>query len=401
MAPATRDQVAPAAVGRRLRPFLFGMSDSVPASDSIDSQQLYRLAGHNTGNLAFTWGIARQIAGWSDPINVGWGSTPELIRSAGDIGVIAAANQLGAHIDMGKVAARLEAADVPLVMISVGAQSNLDYGVPAIPEGTVRWIRAVVERAPADRPNVGVRGEFSRRVLAEHGFADVPVLGCPSLFLSPEVQLGTLIERRADGAPRRVAVAAGHPGWRHLARIEQSLAHIVSATDGAYVCQAPQSMMALALGEMNRADSAELEACRTYIGAAVSKREFRAWVERHAVVFGDVPRWLGFLRDFDFVVGTRIHGVVLGLQAGVPALCVTADSRTRELCETMAVPHIYARDFPYADLDGDRLLGLFRSRFDASEFDANRRRLAETYCGFLEENLLVPRGALRTLAGRA
>ena len=380
-----------------LRPFLFGISDSVPDGDLADSGDLYKRSGHNTGNFAFTSAVAGHLAGWADPMNVGWTSTPEQIRAAGDICVIAAANQLGKHIDMGKIAQRLQAADVPLVMISVGAQSSFDYGIPALPEGTLRWVREVSKRAPAGGVNVGVRGEFSRRVLAEHGLERVRVLGCPSLFLNPATRLGELIEQKAANVPERVAVAAGHPGWRHLARIEQSLTRMVSATDGAYVCQAPGSMMALGFGDMDRLDGADLEACRNYVDGAMSSSEFRVWVRRHAVVFHDVPRWIDFLRDFDFVVGTRIHGVVLGLQAGVPALCIAFDSRTRELCETMAVPHIYARDYRRKGLDRTKLTGLFRRQFDAARFDANRSRLAAEYCAFLEDNLLMPRPALRAL----
>ncbi len=380
------------------RPFLFGIADSAPTGDSRDSSQLYRLAGHNTGNLAFTRAIVGQVAGWADPLNVAWSSTPAQIRSAGDICVIAAANQLGRHIDMGKIAARLQAADVPLVMISVGAQSSFDYGIPELPEGTLRWIRAVSERAPAGRVNVGVRGEFSRRVLAAHGFERVRVLGCPSLFLNPETRLGELIEQGAGAVPARVAVTAGHPGWRHLARIEQSLTRMVSATDGAYVCQAPRSMMALGCGDMARLDEADLESCRSYVDSAMSSREFRAWVARHAVVFHDVPRWLEFLGDFDFVIGTRIHGVVLGLQAGVPAMCIAFDSRTRELCETMAIPHVYARDYRKKGLSLAQLPAQFQRQFDAVRFDANRSRLAKAYCAFLEDNLLTPQPGVRALA---
>lgn len=382
------------------RPFLFGISGSVRNEDLVDSGQLYRLAGHNTGNLAFTSAIAGQVAGWGDPLNVGWGATPDQIRSAGDICVIAAANQLGKHIDMGKVADRLEAANVPTVMISVGAQSSMDYGIPVLPDGTLRWVRTVVDRAPAGSMNVGVRGDFSRRVLAAHGFEGVRVLGCPSLFLNPAVRLGQLIERKAGAVPARVAVAAGHPGWRHLARIERSLTRMVSETDGAYVCQAPLSMMAIGYGDTERLDATELDACRTYVDSAMSAGEFRVWAKRHAVVFHDVSTWMDFLSEFDFVVGTRIHGVVLGLQAGVPALCVAFDSRTRELCETMAIPHVYARDYQRTGLDRTELLSLFRRQFDGAGFDANRSRLADAYCGFLEDNLLVPQAALKALAGR-
>lgn len=385
---------------RRPRPFLLGLADSVPDSARLDSRKLFDLAGHNTGNFAFTVAIRQQIRAWADPARVGLGVTPEALRSAGDICVIPGANKLGEHADMAGMADRLEAADVPTVVVSLGAQSSVDYRHPKLPAGTLRWLRAIVDHAPTDRPNVGVRGEFSRDVLAEYGFDNVCVLGCPSLFLHPSAVLGGMIERKARRTPSRVAVAAGGPRWRHLARIEQSLTRMVTATGGAYVCQAPLSMLALAHGDIDMLSPDEADTCRRYVDREMSMDDFHAWARRHAVAFYDVPAWIEFLRDFDFVVGTRIHGVMLGLQAGIPGLCVVSDSRTRELCETMAIPHVQARDH-LGGLDRGDLMRTFQKTFDAKRFDANRRRLAGSYCEFLEGNLLVPSTELKQLAGDA
>lgn len=386
-----------AGVGGASRPFLFGLRESVPDSHLLDSRTLFRLAGHNTGNFAFTHAIRRQVVGWADPVHEGVRTSPGRMRDAGDICVIPGANKLGRHADLGKMADLLEAADVPTVVLSLGAQSSIDYRIPELPEGTVRWVAAVVRRSPSGLANIGVRGEFSRRVLAAYGFEQARIVGCPSLFLNPVTDLGRLIERNAGLVPRRVAVAAGGPRWHHLARIEQSLTRIVTATEGAYVCQAPFAMLALARGDEAALSEEELDACRQYVDREMSREDFRTWAGRFATAFYDIPAWIEFLRSFDFVVGTRIHGVVLGMQAGVPALCVASDSRTRELCETMAIPHVFARD--HADGFGrDELMRAFENRFDGGEFDANRRRLAASYCKLLEDNKLVPHPVLRAPA---
>ena len=395
-----RETHAERAAGMRVgRPFLFGLRESVPDSGRLDSRTLFGLAGHNTGNFAFTHAIRRQVVGWGDAIHEGARATPDRMREAGDICVIPGANKLGRHADLGKMAELLEAADLPTVVLSLGAQSNVDYGIPELPEGTVRWVRAVVDRSPAGCANIGVRGEFSRDVLSAYGFENVRIVGCPSLFLSPSPALGRSIERRVGAAPRRVAVAAGGPRWKHLARIEQSLTRMVTTTDGAYVCQAPHAMLALAHGDATELGDEELDACREYVDREMSLGGFRAWVRRFAVAFYDVPEWIEFLRAFDFVIGTRIHGVLLGLQAGIPALCVVSDSRTRELCETMAIPHVLAREHA-GGFRRDELMPIFESRFDSDEFDANRSRLAAAYCMLLQENRLVPDPALQAFANR-
>ena len=98
---------------------------------------------------------------------------------------------------------------------------------------------------------------------------------------------------------------------------------------------------------------------------------------------------MDFYKGFDFVIGPRIHGVMLALQAGVPALCGTIDARTEELCKTMMVPHIKFNEFPKNltknDLDLVELVG-----FDSQVFDQNRDVLAKRTMSFMFKNRIRP-----------
>ena len=379
------------------RPIMFGLPDLLPQSPFQSCRELYRLTGGNSGNLAFKSAIRRQLLGWGNPIGLGWNAAPAEFGMVGDVCVIPAANQLGEHADMGSVAERLEALDIPVVAISLGAQSNIDYRLPKLRAGTLRWVRAIIDRAPSRYENLTVRGEFTRRVLSANGFDGVRVLGCPSLFLNPSTNLGRQIERNLTDPPDHIAVAAGHPNWRHLARVEQSLTRMVTETNGAYVCQAPLAMVAMARGEIGALRPTDVDRCRKFVDSDMSPQEFLIWFRRHAVVFFDVAAWMEFLRRFDFVIGTRIHGVMLGIQSGVPGLCIALDSRTRELCETMEIPYLFAADC-YGGLERDKLAGIFRDRFDASRFDAVRRHLASSYCSFLYANGLTVKPELTRLS---
>ena len=70
---------------------------------------------------------------------------------------------------------------IPVVIMGVGAQSNLRYQTDRLGpvEGSVRaFVSAVLDRGPS----IGVRGEFTHDYLRGLGFRDVEVIGCPSLF---------------------------------------------------------------------------------------------------------------------------------------------------------------------------------------------------------------------------
>lgn len=375
------------------RPFLFGGYPTNRDIAFVATEALYRRTS-NLGNLAFNHAIDRQL-GPGLPA-VGWAEPVARVNAAGDVGVVPAANQLGRHVDFGDLAKRFEEVDVPLVMIGLGAQSDFRFTLPDVSPGTITWLHRVVERASGTNPNLAVRGEFTREVLNRHGLGDhAEVVGCPSLFINPAAALGRDIAARIGCPLGRVAVVAGHQRWQHLSAIEQSLGRVVSSTNGSYIGQDPLEMVMLTRGEARHLSAQSLQACRDYVCPDMELKDFTRWSERYGQAFFDVVDWMEHYRRFDLVVGTRIHGVMLALQAGVPALCIAHDSRTLELCETMKVPHVLAQDHLRGFAE-DQLWSLFD--FDGAEFDANRRRLCARYVAFLEGNGLRAADWVRQLA---
>jgi hypothetical protein len=303
------------------------------------------------------------------------------------LGVMPAANQLGAHADYAGFASKISRLNVPLVVIGLGAQSDVGKQMPAIPLGSLEWVRELAMHAPnSDFPNISVRGQFTYDVLANYGLErQCTVLGCPTLFINTSAKLGGVIHSNLR-FPKRVAVAAGNPHLPHLQKIESSLAKIVSETNGSYISQSAFEMMLLTRGEFNNIPEEDFDRCHKYIHPELSRADFIEWCKRYGNVFFDVPSWIEHYKHFDFVVGTRIHGVMLALQAGIPALCIAHDSRIVELCETMKVPYVFSESIS----NGFTLSELFeRYYFDSNIFDSNRHILAKKYTQFLIQNKLT------------
>jgi hypothetical protein len=374
--------------------FVFGLDRNLADGASMPTADIERLTGGNTGNMAFHEAIFGSLA--AEPPAVKWHEFASRPFDRSDIAIVPAANQIGAHADFGRSAQNWGAMGCSFVVIGLGAQSEIGFAMPDVPEGSRAWLRMLAERSPMGAPNIAVRGEFTLSVMRHLGLGDrATVLGCPSLFISPEPWLGRVIA--ANTRPfRRVAVAAGHPGWSDLSHLEASLARIVSETDGSYVGQSPLSMLQLCRGEARMMPEGELAACHAYAGAHLGREAFVAWSERHGRIFWNAQDWIAHYRSFDFVVGTRIHGVALALQAGVPELCLVHDSRTLELCQTMAIPHVAVAGLA-AGTTLEQLRALYL--FDADAFDENRRMLARRYVGFLVTNGLQPAEYLHRLAG--
>jgi len=214
---------------------IFGGVPAVDNSAFMSTEMIYSRVGGNTGNLAFNYAM-HNIIGNHRPV-ISWHEDPDRINQLQSIGVMPCANQLGMHTDLTNLGKRLSKLTIPLVAVGLGAQAGVNYGMPEIPAGSQSWVREIAEHASGDGPNIGVRGEFTLRVLEQYGLSNRAIVtGCPSLFLNPDPTLGRQIEAKSKQPLEVVAVAAGHQKWTGLSTLEASLIDIMEATGGILHC---------------------------------------------------------------------------------------------------------------------------------------------------------------------
>jgi hypothetical protein len=241
--------------------FILGINDAVDGSSYLSTEAAYNLVGHNVGNLAFHYAMSKILEGHQDALP--WHTDPKQLNQLRRIGVMPCANQLGPHADYGNLGDRFSALDIPLVAVGLGAQGRSDYELAEVPLGTQNWVKQIAVRSPKGAPNIGVRGEFTLKVLEQYGLSKHAVVtGCPSLFLNPDPNLGKKIEERGRRKITNVVIAAGHQKWNQLSKIEASLTKIMEETGGSYIVQSPIEMLALARGEADVLPEESLKECR-------------------------------------------------------------------------------------------------------------------------------------------
>jgi hypothetical protein len=338
------------------------------------THELFAEVGGNTGNIAFEYAIAKNI---TDPIIfVNWGVNRRELREKADIIVLPLSNQLGAHMDLGDLADELEAYGLPVIGLGLGAQAAEDERSITLTPGTERWLRTLAGLAPGKAPNIGLRGAFTLAQIDRLGLGDrCAIMGCPSNFINLVQPIEAELARRYTEIPVRIAVNGGIPYIPKLRNLEVALARLVD-DQGAYIVQHDLEMVQLARNEFHLMAPDILQQCHDYIMPDVLKETFLRWCRAHAFAFFDARAWMDFLRRFDFVLGTRFHGAMLAIQAGVPAACIAHDSRTLELCQTMAIPVA-----PHGEIalpfDRKTLPDLFP--FDAAAFAERRKTLGAIY----------------------
>lgn len=366
-----------------------------PRIDSIfskDTKTLFDEVGGNTGNMAFRYALASHVKNvrfshWHAPV--------QELRNAADVILLPLANQLGKHTDLESVAERIEAYGLPVVGIGLGAQSASSEVDITLTPGTQRWLRALLEGAPSAYPNVGVRGRYTQAQIEKLGFKGrVAVTGCPSNFINTKDNIAEKIEKGFSRKPARIAVNAGIPYIPALEKIEQQLARLVTNVGGVYIVQHGIEMVHLARNEFDLMGKEKLEICRKYIRPDLDTEQFCVWARTYACAFFDVPSWMDYLKRFDFVVGTRFHGAMLAIQAGIPAAVIAHDSRTFEMCETMGIPVRFYKEIDQ-EITQDNVLDLFE--FNKNSYQEKRHSLHKEYMAIFDGAEIEPTAALRAM----
>ena len=340
-------------------------------------ERRFRRAGGNTGNLLVGYGVRRQFrhAEFGGLI----ATPPSRIRDRFDRIAVVATNFLRRAFDLSAQAAAIEAADLPCVVVGLGAQANDDERIAeSLPAGTVRFVKAVAERSRV----IGVRGAYTASVLDDLGVTNVAVTGCPSFYANLSAPLRVKKPRFAD--VERIVVngtadVVGHSfDGEAKAQVERMLFRFAAASNRPYVLQSElPEMLYLEAPDPRRKAALAPSARRLGYGGV---DEYASAVRRVGRVFFDVDAWLGFLRGCDLVIGTRLHGAVAALLQGVPAIVLWHDARTRELCEFLRLPGLSVTEAAGLSLESicDRV------RFD--DLAARHAALLPRYVDFLERN---------------
>lgn len=339
--------------------------------------ECFQATGQNTGNLLIGNGLFRQLR--CDKVeSYRYAMTPEYVEENFDQVVIAAANFLFPGFDFTPVSSFLDKIKLPVFMVGLGAQlpsaqSELDN----IPAGTWRLVKIASERSHS----IGVRGYFTAEQLDKHGISNLQVTGCPSLYTSlvPSVRLRRTSDIGMTTVLNGSRNVVGHSLSKEAAtRVERQLLQTGLACSLPYVFQNEQPEMQIVSGEDPADHMPSLRSLAKFFETDVDA--LVGYWQRHGKLFFSTQEWFEWINEYDFSVGTRFHGNVAALLNGVPAVVLTHDSRTKELCEFAAIPHASVSDVQ--ELDLQRLYD--EANFDL--FESRYNSLYREYVRFLDNN---------------
>jgi polysaccharide pyruvyl transferase WcaK-like protein len=320
-------------------PLVLGVQTK-PAKQPLSIDKMLMRTGQNTGNMLFS---ASTSALFDNAVSANYAMAGPRLLEGRDCIVIAAANWLNPNADFGNIAEKLEAANLPIIALGLGAQSTVEKKIPKLKPGSQRFVSLLAERSPS----ISARGTFSCEVLAHYGAKNAVATGCPSLLMNgknPPVFRPKSEERSLSGAGVSL-----HGTRHHFHNTDPFQTHLYREALSNEYDLLLQSELADFYFALNQLDDAEITEKASNLLAQVyqtAEPEFREYLKKHGKVFFGLDEWLEYNSKKTFVIGTRIHGTIAGILAGTPSLLIAHDSRTVELADAMGVPYIMKGSVP-------------------------------------------------------
>ena len=369
---------------------VLGTDGTIGASFTRRTDAAFTATGANTGNLAFQYAAFHRVLG-DERVTVPFSFDAAAVRERCRMICIPAANFLYSGFDLGALADRLEATGLPLLVLGLGAQAFRSVGEVQLKPGTERLLHLFRERCA----RIMLRGSYTAAVLERYGVQNFEVLGCPSNFINPDPGLGAAILARFRSRPLET-VALAPTFYPYNAKGERAvLDEFGAGRVSQLVAQDPLAAIMLARREHDAAEVTAWLQEKAGLLTEMDQGERALWSARLRCYFS-AEAWLESYQAIDAIVGTRIHGVALGWQAGRAALVISYDLRTEELAETMGLPFVKASTLAPGGAEAALAEGVEAC---APLYDARRAALAGRLVRLLGEHGVTPGSVLRALSG--
>jgi hypothetical protein len=402
-------------VASQTKILIVGSSGYLCNQHSTPVPLLLGAAGANTGNLLFQYATRRLFHQDQCVVNIGalekyrYGDLTSQIHEF-DCAIIPAANHLRANADWTGFNSFLERLPIPLIVLGLGAQAELAE-TPSDAARALKTNESVKRMADifADKACfIGTRGRFTNEVCELLGMKNVDALGCPSLMMNPQRDLGGRMARYLDSVQRgeagtEFAVAAEAPGalsdhpLKKLA--EQSLLTLAIDKKGYYIQQSGGEVT-VAFATAHQCEDLKpstSEWFKSIVAPTITLPELSEYLAKYGRVFFSAGDWIEFCSTLHVVVGQRIHGCLAAIAGGTPAIVIRHDSRVSELAELMHLPSVAMETFATGKVTSLKSL-IDSVHFDACAFNRFRGHVARRLIQVFEERKLLYNEKLLSLA---
>lgn len=356
-----------------------------------------RYSGANIGNLVFQYGLDRIIE--ANKINIGLGEETDFDRvnqNEIDYIIMPAANHLRMDAAWDDFNNFIRKFKKPLIVLGLGAQAptgiSVDDCVNQLKQNAsvVEFARLLDEKSIF----VGYRGEFSHQVGMGLGISSGMVIGCPSLFISQEEDLGGILYNAIRSATAYSLEENDQLDFVYLpespysyysskgkSTVEATLLQLAHKHNASTIQQSggEQSLLYF-IGKHCEINEDHIDWLRKHSHPGLDHEELKKYFVKHGQVFFSAHEWREFMKTRLFSIGHRFHGNMLTIGSNKPGVVVYHDERTSELAQGLEVPRISQSKLLQVAAEANTVHRLLESiEFDPVAFNTKRRQLATSW----------------------
>ncbi len=334
--------------------------------------------GQNTGNLAFWYAVDSHIG--NKKIYVSSATDASVINDGCSVLVLPAANFIGKYQDLARYTSFVRKVEIPILILGLGLQYDLGDSECETSSATNEFLSLLADKNVA----IAARGHLTESLLHKKGVRNVTVTGCPSNYISTEISFGY------EAISERVLL-----NFQIDKKFQWILPLVANWVDSSGVRSFVWQGFEDPIDFLRNNKSYDMNLLRAYcdlLKPGMSLDQFKKWLFIHSNYFFDIREWLDYCSRFTLAIGTRFHGNLLAIQAGVPSIFIVHDLRTQEMVELFNLPKIQCND-----VENGRTLEMILSRVnvDMNPYLKKRQELGGKYFSLLRDAgiLIEPRFA--------
>lgn len=348
-------------------------------------EELMESCGYNTGNIVWYESVKKSVSFQEE---VEWTDEKKYQKLRNQYRDLVFAMPMANHINVWNDVLEHEAnwlttrTQDRVVIIGLGAQLTKELNTPkklmaALPKERIEAIKKLADCSIS----IGIRGAITAECLDCIGVHNYRIIGCPSFYSNKDVVMSVLKKEITD--IKKLSVNISAYGMKGIAAFLNLVKNAGLFNESRYVLQ---NMLDFPKVIYEGLPITERHMRERFPGFDMSAEEFTDYVKRRGIIFQDTDSWSSFFakEKITLSVGARFHGNMIALLSGVPAIWLTHDSRTRELCEYMNLPHVEIEKVTQMKEFGE----LLEIQNYGSEFRKQYEEKFDSYIQFLNENQL-------------
>ncbi|WP_158601922.1 polysaccharide pyruvyl transferase family protein [Pararobbsia silviterrae] len=314
----------------KFNPFFVNHNLSLEAGDRVGVREIYDDINTNSGNCYISYAVSKLLSLKDCPdgiVNVFKANPDEIdfdaINRNHSHAFFMFQDHLGGQwnaVDWTRLRAIVERIEIPCVVFSLGV-SGISRDPAVIVAGMSPDAIAFFQTLAAKSISIGVRGHITAGVLDRLGIRNYAVVGCPTFF---------------ESGPQRVV--EHRPLTRDSKVAGLGLFSSDFLTNIHYVLQSELGIIR-ALMDDSKLSAADLSGFNHETWPNFQASFLNALDHDRVHFFLDVERWRDFFDDVALAIGVRMHGAIVALNKGCPAIVAAGDVRAYEMCTLFGIPH--------------------------------------------------------------